>query len=112
MIWSFDCLKAQNYFTLPKNVWRLSVDNEFSSGQWISANGIRGLPDEFFNLEGYGLQYYDHNNPNTKSDLFNLHEHYVTISDRTDKIIADFQTKSAAIAWGDSLFDFSQNFFS
>tara|TARA_B100000700_G_scaffold331755_1_gene468030 strand:- start:7203 stop:8801 length:1599 start_codon:yes stop_codon:yes gene_type:complete len=111
MIWSFDCLKAQNYFTLPKNVWRLSVDNEFSSGQWISANGIRGLPDEFFNLEGYGLQYYDHNNPNTKSDLFNLHEHYVTISDRTDKIIADFQTKSAAIAWGDSLFDFSQNFF-
>ena len=69
MIWSFDFVQAQDYFTLPKNVWRLSIENEFSSGQWSTTNGKEGLPDEFFDLQGYGLRYYDHKNQDSKRDL-------------------------------------------
>ncbi len=104
-------LEAQAYFTLPKNVWRVSVDNQFASGQWISGVGKKGLPDEFFTLDGYGLKYYNHLAPESKHDLVNLHEHYVTATDRADKIVAAFQLTSAAAAWGDTLADFSQNFF-
>lgn len=111
MIWSFGFVQAQDYFTLPKNVWRLSIENEFSSGQWSTTNGKEGVPDEFFDLQGYGLRYYDHKNQDSKRDLYNLHQQYVTITDRADEVIADFQIKDSAIAWGDTLLDFSQNFF-
>ena len=111
MIWSLHFVQAQDYFTLPKNVWRLSIENEFSSGQWITTNGKKGFPDEIFDLQGYGQRYYDHENQDSKRDLYNLHEQYVTITDRADEVIADFQIKDAAIAWGDTLSDFSQNFF-
>ena len=39
MIWTLHFIQAQDYFTLPKNVWRLSIENEFSSSQWITTNG-------------------------------------------------------------------------
>ncbi|MEE2877097.1 MAG: hypothetical protein VX822_04910 [Candidatus Neomarinimicrobiota bacterium] len=111
LLWSVEKVEAQAYFTLPKNVWRVSVDNEMMSSQWISGGGKKGLPDEFFTLSGYGLKYYNHLSSDSKYDLVNLHEHYITAADRADEIIASFQMTEAASAWDDTLADFSQNFF-
>ena len=104
-------LEAQAYFTLPKNVWRVSVQSGMSSGQWLSGGGKKGLPDEFFTLSGYGLKFYNNLTPESKHDLVNLHEHYVTANDRADEIVAAFQLTGAAQAWGDTIADFTQNFF-
>ena len=59
-------LYGQAHFTLPKNVWRISVVKEASSENWVSAGGKKGLPDEYFTLDGYGLKYFDHLNPESK----------------------------------------------
>ena len=104
-------LYGQAHFTLPKNVWRISVVKEASSENWVSAGGKKGLPDEYFTLDGYGLKYFDHLNPESKKDLVRLNEQYVSATDMTNKVIEAFQLKQAAIGWGDTLADFSQNFF-
>ena len=77
-------LSGQVYFTLPKNVWRISVVREAASANWVSAGGKKGLPDEYFTLDGYGLKYYDELNLDS---LIGLNEHLVNIDDRVDDII-------------------------
>lgn len=104
-------MNAQAHFTLPKNVWRVSVVKEGFSSDWVSGGGKRGLPDEYFTLENYGLKYFDHLNPDSKKDLTRLNEHYVSATARVDGVITQFNETAAASAWGDSLADFSQNFF-
>ena len=55
-------LNAFSNFTLPKNVWRISVNREQSISQWKSSNGVNRLPKEAFTLKNFNLKYFDHKN--------------------------------------------------
>ena len=101
-------LSGQVYFTLPKNVWRISVVREAASANWVSAGGKKGLPDEYFTLDGYGLKYYDELNLDS---LIGLNEYLVNKNDRVDEIVQTFNDKSDAIGWEIQLNDFNRNFF-
>ena len=97
-------LCGQAYFTLPKNVWRISVVKEAASANWNSAGGKKGLPDEYFTLDGYGLKYYEQLNLDS---LISLNEHLVNTDDRVDDIIQTFNDISEDI----QLYDFNRSFF-
>ncbi len=101
-------LSGQAYFTLPKNVWRISVVREAASANWVSAGGKKGLPDEYFTLDGYGLKYYDELNLDS---LIGLNEHLVNTNDRVDEIIQAFNNISEDEGWEIQLNDFNRNFF-
>ncbi|MFQ6673568.1 MAG: hypothetical protein ACE5GH_02135 [Fidelibacterota bacterium] len=82
-----------------------------SNSRWISSGGKEGLPDEYFTLHGYGKRYYDHLLPSTDDDLVKLGDTYISASDRVDRVIRDFNLSTAAQDWGDSLADFTEDFF-
>ena len=101
-------LSGQAYFTLPKNVWRISVVREAASANWVSAGGKKGLPDEYFTLDGYGLKYYDELNLDS---LISLNEHLVNTDDRVDDIVQTFNDLSEDKGWEIQLYDFNRSFF-
>lgn len=41
---------CQTHFTLPKNVWRISLERSVSKDRWIGRGGKEGLPHEFFSV--------------------------------------------------------------
>ena len=61
-------LNAFSNFTLPKNVWRISVNSEQSISQWKSSNGVNRLPQEVFTLKNFNLKYIDQKNENSFED--------------------------------------------
>ena len=104
-------LNAFSNFTLPKNVWRISVNREQSISQWKSSNGVNRLPQEVFTLKNFNLKYFDHKNENSFEDLNDLGDLEITVSENVQKIITDFNTLSLNEGWGFELFDFTENFF-
>ena len=77
---------------------------EAASANWNSAGGKKGLPDEYFTLDGYGLKYYEQLNLDS---LISLNEHLVNTDDRVDDIIQTFNDISEDI----QLYDFNRSFF-
>ena len=104
-------LNAFSNFTLPKNVWRISVNSEQSISQWKSSNGVNRLPQEVFTLKNFNLKYFDHKNENSFEDLNDLGDLEITVSENVQKIITDFNTLSLNEGWDFELFDFTENFF-
>ncbi len=77
---------------------------EAASANWVSTGGKKGLPDEYFTLDGYGLKYYEQLN---LGSLISLNEHLVNPDDRVDDIIQTFNDISEDI----QLYDFNRSFF-
>jgi len=48
-----DLLSSQTHFTLPKNVWRISIDQYSSKDKWIGKGGTEGFPNEYLFIENY-----------------------------------------------------------
>ena len=42
---------SQTHFTIPQNVWRISIQNEYSTGNWKGHNGRNGWQDYAYRLE-------------------------------------------------------------
>ena len=112
-LWLLLCntLLSQTHFTLPKNVWRFSLEGSLSGGRWISGGGKVDLPDEYFTLGGYGKRYYDHIIASSNDDLVGLGGMYINATDSVGKVIRKFNLSSSAGAWGDTLADFGRDFF-
>ena len=102
---------SQSHFTLPKNVWRLSLGGGVSDSDWISSGGKKGLYNERFSLESYTQRYYDHSNRDSENDLVALGSVTMSSGDQVKDIVDAFNNSSAAAAWGKLLSDFSQDFF-
>ena len=81
---------------------------EAASANWNSAGGKKGLPDEYFTLDGYGLKYYEQLNLDS---LISLNEHLVNTDDRVDDIIQTFNDISEDKGWEIQLYDFNRSFF-
>lgn len=104
-------LSSQTHFTVPASVWRITLDGITGRGSWVRGDGNEGLPDEYFTLYGYGKRYYDHLLPSTTGDLVALGDNYISAFDRVDQVIHSFNASPAAQAWGDTLADFTRDFF-
>lgn len=53
-------LFSQTYFTVPENVWRISIEPAVTTGSYIGPGGIKGIQNTPFNLAKYGKRYFDH----------------------------------------------------
>ncbi len=53
-------LFSQTHFTVPENVWRISVEPSVTTGSYIGPGGVKGIPNIPFNLANYGKRYFDH----------------------------------------------------
>ena len=42
---------SQTHFTIPQNVWRISIQNEYSTGNWKGHDGRNGWQDYAYRLE-------------------------------------------------------------
>tara|TARA_B100000315_G_C14595101_1_gene598463 strand:+ start:10591 stop:12204 length:1614 start_codon:yes stop_codon:yes gene_type:complete len=104
-------LPAQTHYILPPSVWRFSLSQGTVSGNWISSGGKSGLPNEVFALNGYNLRYYNPSSPTSNDDLVGLGDMYINSTDQVKKVIRDFNDSDVAATWGDSLADFTQDFF-
>ncbi|MFQ6616662.1 MAG: hypothetical protein ACE5HZ_07865 [Fidelibacterota bacterium] len=102
---------SQTHFTLPSSVWRFTLGGATGRASWIRGDRQQGYPDEFFTLNGYGKRYYDHLLPTSDEDLVGLGDIYISAFDRVDRVIRDFNASSSAQAWGDTLADFTRDFF-
>ncbi|MFH1851528.1 MAG: hypothetical protein ABIA75_04220 [Candidatus Neomarinimicrobiota bacterium] len=103
-------LTAQIQYTLPNNVWRVSVSRTQSQGDWVSGAGYAGSGPQEFTLEGYGRRYYDHLEPDAYYDLYNLDSLRIGRS-YSGAIIRGFNNSLSAMIWNDTLPDFSNEFF-
>tara|TARA_A100001011_G_scaffold96429_1_gene101449 strand:+ start:25758 stop:27329 length:1572 start_codon:yes stop_codon:yes gene_type:complete len=110
-LFTFSFLNAFSNFTLPKNVWRFSVNNEQSISQWKSSGKVKGFHSEVFTLKNYDIKYFDHKNQNSFKDLNDLGDLEITVSENVQKIITDFDALSSSKGWGFQLYDFTENFF-
>lgn len=104
-------LSGQTHFTLPASVWRVTAMGMASRASWIRGDGKEGFPEEYFTLHGYGKRYYDHLLPTSDEDLVGLGDLYISAFDRVDRVIQDFNASPTALAWGDTLADFTRDFF-
>jgi hypothetical protein len=116
LTWS-DYLSAQTYFTVPQNVWRVTVMESYSSGQWIGnegKSGIRGQPVDF---SDYGKRYFDHEYVSSGGyfsspyDLYDLDTTYVNATWTIGRIIRDFNRNTAPVFGFDTLVDYHVDFF-
>lgn len=71
---------SQTHFTIPKNVWRIGLDQSISSGKWKGHNGKNGWQDYSFDYQG--TQYKITRNQERKARLTNLSLEY-GLSDRS-----------------------------
>ena len=51
-ILSLNYLYSQTHFTIPQNVWRISIENEISGGKWKGHDGGDGWKDFTYQLDG------------------------------------------------------------
>lgn len=51
---------SQTHFTVPENVWRISVKPSVTTGSYVGPGGVKGIPNMSFNLANYGKRYFDH----------------------------------------------------
>jgi len=55
-------LFSQTHFTVPANVWRVSVKPIVKTGSYIGPGGVKGVPNMPFSLSNYGTRFFDHTN--------------------------------------------------
>ena len=103
-------VSSQTHFTLPNNAWRVTVKQTNGFGKWKSATGYTGVGPQYFNLDGYGRQYYDHIHPNAYYDLHHLDSLSIGTTTFGD-LIRGFNQSSSAAVWGDTLPEFQTVFF-
>jgi len=101
---------SQTHFTLPNNAWRVTVKQTIGFGKWKGTTGYTGVGPQYFNLDGYGRQYYDHIHPNAYYDLHHLDSLSIGATTFGD-LIRGFNQSSSAAIWSDTLPDFSTVFF-
>lgn len=51
---------SQTHFTVPANVWRVSVKPIVKTGSYKGPGGVQGIPNLPFNISSYGQRYFDH----------------------------------------------------
>ncbi|MBT4063864.1 MAG: hypothetical protein HOE72_01245, partial [Candidatus Marinimicrobia bacterium] len=47
----YTLLVSQTHFTIPQNVWRISINNENSTGKWKGHDGQNGWKDYIYRLD-------------------------------------------------------------
>jgi len=104
-------IRSQTHFTIPNNVWRLSVTPKILSGKYIGPGGVKGIPNMPFSLAGYGKRYYDHRflldgYPASSQDLYDLD----TLGFNSTYNVGEY-IRHYNLMFGDSIPDFSQDFF-
>lgn len=104
-------LFSQTHFTVPKNVWRVSVKQVVKTGNYIGPGGVKGIPNMSFNLADYGKRYFDHNYVvdgyyASDNDLYNLD----TLGYNSDFTIGQY-IRYYNTLYNDSIPDFATEFF-
>jgi len=106
----FGTVCSQTQFSLPNNVWRVSLKQTGEFGNWQGSGKYTGIGPQYFNLDGYGRRYYDHIHPNAYYDLHQLDS--LSIGSTTfGDLIAGFNQSSSATFWGDTLPEFRTTIF-
>lgn len=110
-------LGAQRPYTIPEHVWRIRTESSFSIGNWMGRLGTDGIRNEPFELDGYGKRYFDHElldntgYPSSTTDFYDIDEMFITATQTVNNVITDFNTNHAPMFGGDTLPDYSQEFF-
>ena len=55
------CAVCQSYFTVPQNVWRVSISSKSTSGDWLGVNGAKEVGKEEISLLNYTDPLFDLN---------------------------------------------------
>ena len=55
------CALGQSYFTVPQNVWRISISSKSMSGDWLGVNGAKEVGKEEISLLNYTDPLFDLN---------------------------------------------------
>ena len=102
---------CQTHFTVPENVWRISVKPMINTGSYVGPGGIKGIPNMRFSLENYGKRYFDHGYVvdgyyGSDNDLYDLD----TLGYNSNYTIGQY-IRYYNILYGDSIPDFSLDFF-
>ena len=52
------CAVCQSHFTVPQNVWRVSISSNLMSGDWLGVNGAKevGKTDLLFDINSSTIQ--------------------------------------------------------
>jgi len=104
-------LFSQTHFTVPENVWRISVKPSFTVGSYVGPGGVKGIPNMSFNLANYGKKYFDHSYVvngyyASENDLHNLD----TLGFNSNYSVGEYIRYYNSI-YNDSIPDFSTDFF-
>ncbi len=102
---------SQTHFTVPENVWRISVKPSFTNGSYVGPGGVKGLPNMSFNLANYGKRYFDHGYVvdgyyASENDLHNLD----TLGFNSSYTVGEY-IRYYNIIYNDSIPDLSTDFF-
>lgn len=104
-------LFSQTHFTVPENVWRISVNPSVTRGSYIGPGGVKGIQNMSFNLANYGKRYFDHGYVvdgyyASENDLHNLD----TLGLNSNYTVGEYIRYYNAI-YNDSIPDLSTDFF-
>ncbi|MBC8323194.1 MAG: hypothetical protein H8E70_06470 [Candidatus Marinimicrobia bacterium] len=104
-------LFSQTHFTVPENVWRISVKPSVTRGSYIGPGGVKGIQNMSFNLANYGKRYFDHGYVvdgyyASENDLHNLD----TLGLNSNYTVGEYIRYYNAI-YNDSIPDLSTDFF-
>jgi len=104
-------LISQTHFTVPENVWRISVKPSVTTGSYIGPGGIKGILNIPFSLADYGKRYFDHGYKvddyfASDDDLYDLD----TLGYSSNYNVGEY-IRFYNLIWSDSVPDFSTDFF-
>ena len=102
---------SQTHFTVPENVWRISVKPSVTRGSYIGPGGVKGVPNMSFKLANYGKRYFDHGYAvngyyASENDLHNLDTLGLNSNYTVGEYIRYYNT-----IYNDSIPDLSTDFF-
>jgi len=101
----------QTHFTVPTNVWRVSVTPVVKAGSYIGPGGVKGIPNIPFTVANYGKRYFDYSNIidgfyASETDIYNLD----TLSHNSSYTIGQYIHYYNTL-YGDTIPDLSEDFF-
>ncbi len=104
-------LLSQTHFTIPENVWRISVERTVTTGSYIGPGGVKGIQNSSFNLTNYGKRYFDHGYKvddyyASDNDLYNLD----TLGYSSNYTVGEY-IRFYNLIYSDSIPDLSADFF-
>jgi len=107
----FSSIFSQTHFTIPENVWRISVKPIVTTGKYIGPGGIKGIQNMPFELAGYGKRYFDHayvldGYYASDDDLYNLD----TLGYSSNYTVGEY-IRFYNLIYNDSIPDFTTDFF-